>query len=624
VVTSRLLNKALSLPGVAEITAILGGIVYFLQTSYYSQMQASILDEGAYLLKGFLFATGKYVPFQDYGPWGNHMPLAFLIPGYVQTWFGPGLRTGRYFSIALGLLMLLGLWIVANRLGNAWWAAAAIWVVAVNPLFARIYSMAVSQVLVACMLVWIMVLVLDEKPSTWRLLSGSALAAILLMTRINMILVLPVLVLYIFWQFGLRQGLLSAALGASIVILGHAAYWPGILRLWASWLPSSWTPFLNAWRIFDNGVGTWDPVVTPDLRWLSLWYGVRYNFIALAGLVGFGVLGLQRGGWMNEFHRRAAIFLSALSALLLAVHAWAALGKDYCVFCFSGYLTFFTPLVFLLIILTYSSWQERSSKLYRFFVPMFILAISMGAGFGSFQETGDWLLNLPLPRFKGGQILTGNTPLWGLLENLAGLDYKVSRWIVPSLAGLVIGLALIGIAIIAYRSGWFEIKKHGQFGLFAMGLLLALGMVLSPTVILGGGFRENDCSGDVIAANEQAGRYLATVIPPGSQVYWDGSLSAVPLLYPPGIKIYPPQINDGYAYRRGGNTEQLLRAGLWNNILVNQWKKEADFIIIEEKNYSEDWKNFLESGLFQELQRSPSTAPCRDNASLRVFRKNVK
>src|SRR3990172_8033653 len=85
---------------------ILGGLAYLSQSLVYAHTQFSLLDEGAYLYKGYLFATGQYRLYQDYGPWTNHMPLAFLIPGYVQVLFGPGLRTGRYLAVGLSLLLV--------------------------------------------------------------------------------------------------------------------------------------------------------------------------------------------------------------------------------------------------------------------------------------------------------------------------------------------------------------------------------------------------------------------------------------------------------------------------------------------------------------------------------------
>ena len=129
---SQGIDRIKSIPWLASLLGVLGGLVYVIQSWFYAHTQVSILDEGAYLLKGYLFATGKYQPFQDFGMYTNHMPFSFLIPGWVQALFGPGLRTGRYLAITLGVMMLIGLWVISCRLGNRWWAAILIWLLALN------------------------------------------------------------------------------------------------------------------------------------------------------------------------------------------------------------------------------------------------------------------------------------------------------------------------------------------------------------------------------------------------------------------------------------------------------------------------------------------------------------
>ena len=150
-------------PWLAEALAGLSGLLFTLQIWIYAHTQESILDEGAYLLKGYFFATGRYTPYQDYGFWTNHMPFAFLIPGYVQRIFDPGMRTGRYFAVFLGVLMLLGVWMLVRRIGGRWWAAGVVGLFALHVQLIKIYSVMASQGLVACMLVWVLVLTLGEK-----------------------------------------------------------------------------------------------------------------------------------------------------------------------------------------------------------------------------------------------------------------------------------------------------------------------------------------------------------------------------------------------------------------------------------------------------------------------------
>lgn len=617
-------RRFISLPWIAEGMALLAGVVYLIQAWIYAHTQASILDEGAYLYKGYLFATGQYVPFQEYGPWGNHMPLSFLIPGYIQSWFGPGLRSGRYFSIALGLLLLLGLWIVANRLGGKWWAAGAVWALALNPYFSSVYSLAVSQVLVACMLIWIMVLVLDDRVALWRIVLGSALAAILIITRINTVLVLPMLILFIFWQHGVKAGITASLSGGLTLIVGHAPFWPGIMRMWATWLPPPLKPLLNIQPGLSLGRGTWNPQISLESRWLSFWTGIRLNFIPMVGLIGFGLLGFQRKAWKSAFYHRAAVFLTVLIALMVAVHAWASLWKNYCVFCFPGYLTFFSPLVFLLIIITFKGWEGRGATWFSALICILVILVSAGIGYANSQEIGPLLSELPVPRIKDGRLVGGSAPIWGVLEGTLGLHIKTTQALLPVLAGLLVGVILLLITWGIYHRRKASAKSVMNFGLLALSIFLAVGLVLSPTKILGRDYEMKDCRGDVIAAEEAAGRHLAAVIPPGSQVYWHTPPSVVPLLYALDVNIYLPQINGNYALRQGGEEDDVLKLGLWNVDLSKKWKSEADYIIIEGWRYDSDWNDFFESGEYVELPPSPTIDPCYENSTIRIFHRETQ
>jgi hypothetical protein len=599
---------------------MVAGSAYLIQAWVYAHTQESILDEGAYLYKGYLFVSGRYWPYQDYGVWSNHMPLSFLIPGAVQVLFGPGLRTARYFAILLSLLMLAGLWVLVNRLAGRWWAAAAVSVMALSPAAIKIYSIAVAQGLVVCMLVWAVALLLGERRSPWQITLGALLAGLLLMTRINMVPVLPLMVLYVFWRHGPRMGILAALAGALPVVILHAIYWPGILRLWAVWFPKTLTPFLDPWRAVSVGQAVWDNSLPLSDRWESLLNGLQANFISLVGLVGFAFLWIWADQWKTKFHQQAAAFLSALFAVLLALHGWAALGMDYCVYCFEGYLAFFAPLGLALVAVTYAGWKAADTRWYSVYTGVLVILLFTSVGYSAQQEIGPILLGFPFPRIKAGRILGGTAPVSVILENALGIEYKLSRWLISALSGLALGLVLLLVIWLLLRSRRAQVKLEGHKGLAIMTAMLVVGALLSPTVVLAGARQERDCSGDVIASYERVGKQLAEAIPPGSSVFWAGGLSVVPLLYLPGIEIYPPQINNGYSHRLGGDTDEIERIGLWNEELKEKWLEEADFILIEKPRYNSDWKRFLETGQFEELAPTQSYLPC-DDTPLRIFRR---
>ena len=364
-------------PALAEGFSIAGFFFYGLDLWRLTRIQFSVLDEGLYLYKGWLFTTGTYTPFQDYGPWTNQMPLAFLIPGWVERIFGPGLQTGRTFAFVLGLLTLLALWLTARRLSNRWIAAGLVAAVALNPAATRMVSMAASQGLVACLLAWTMFLSLGEKRKPWQLLLAGLLAGTAVMVRINLLPILPLLFLYILWAHGLKAALWLLA--GEVLIFGgvHVAYWPNILRLWSRWLP---LPFLNAWSPPPN-TPTWDPDNPLGFRVASFFLVFRFHFAAMVGMLASWVFWPK--DWNSALQRKAAIFLSMLLIVFFILHAWAALGNEYCVFCFPTYTSFYSGLGLLLVALTVPSWRLALPVWRKWAGALTMLALLLGMAYSA-------------------------------------------------------------------------------------------------------------------------------------------------------------------------------------------------------------------------------------------------
>ena len=633
---SNLSLPLVGVPWLAEGIALLAGVVYLIQAFLYAHTQVSILDEGSYLVKGYLFATGQYWPYQDFGPWSNHMPLAFLIPGYAQVLFGPGLRTGRYLAIFLGLLMLLGLWITVRRMGGRWWAAGVLVAVVLNPADIKIYSLAISEVLIACMLVWVLALILGEDRPTWQIMLGATLAGLMGLSRLNLIPAVPIILAYIFWQHGRRAGLWATLAGGFVLALGHAIYWPGILRLWATWTPEGLAPFLAPWRP-PEATPVWNPRPGLDSRLLSFFLGLRFHFIAVVGVLASLLLWPRRRDWKSESHFRASVFLVLLFFLLFFLHAWASLGlnpqshdvmgKNYCVFCFPLYLGFFSYVGLVLLATSAGSWRREVGGLRLVVLILLVLVLAAGIGYAAFADIEaplQDLLDLQVPRMKALRILPGTVELRAILQAKSGLEERAfeqfSRRALPSISGFLFGVLILLVAWAIVRL--LRLRRAGtelSAGWMAITVLLVAGLVLSPSVVLGSGYRNYDCDGDVIERFEQVGAQLAGSIPAGALVYWSGGNSAVPLLYLKDASIFPPQINSSYTLRLDGDPDALSRYGFWNEDLAKRWANAADVILIEERLFGGWLGELTESSDFDELQPTLPTAPCRNEASIHIF-----
>ena len=596
--------------------AALGGLVFFGLSWAMAHSLSSIIDEGLYLYKGYLFTSGTYIPFQDGGPWTNHMPFSFLIPGWVQQIFGLGLRTGRYYALALEMLMLLGVWVNARRLGGLAWAAAAVWMIGVNTFYTDVYSKAQSQVLIACMLAWVLVLTLGRRRPMWQIALGAALAGLTLVTRINLLFLLPLLLAYIFWEHGRRAGIWATAISLMVFGSVHLIYWPDILKLWAKWLPETVTPFLSAWREPATVVPAWDPQIALSGRLASLSVAMKQNPALWVG--GLAALLMWPNGPWDETQRsirRTAVFLLLLGGSLTALHAWAALGNNYCVYCLTSYLAFFAQLGVYLIVIAGAHWYRRISPTRRLVGLLTLLVVGVWLWAPHVEGLARSLRGVRIPRMADMRVLPGTTTVAGLIKNLFDITGATTETV---LRGFVFG----GVVVVFVMLLWLAVAWARRRSIQAplAGLAAALGLWLLAFSLGFSTPMTKTCSDDAIRGYELAGEHLARWVPPGSKVYWAASASPAPLLYIPEAQVFPAQLNGDYTFRLNGDPNDLTRFGSWNAEMAARWMAEADYVLIFTAKPGVASKE-LDPVSLDELPATPPLLPCQPDSVIRLFRR---
>ena len=611
---SVLARKLNSYPWLPSVLTITGFLAYILRAIAIARTKTSFLDEGLYLYKGYLFVTGQQIPFADYGVWTNHAILSFLIPGYIQKWFGPGLETGRYFMILLSLFTLLGLWLFARRWGNAWWGAGAVWVMALNPAEIKIHTLAISEGTVAALLVWIVVLVVGAERPLWQVLLGAALTAPLVLTRENMAFVPPILLLYIFWQHGWKTGLLASLCAAALFLAGNAFYFPNNLKFWAMRAPDSIFTFLRNWQMPADVRGT--EILEPEESTLSrmilyFWLIFRLHFVSLvSALVVWLLLPFHAIGALSE-RMRAVILLSVLLFVLYIAHVQAAFFGEFCISCILLYVGYFDFLGLMMLVIAAPLLLKQLTPFRQAVVFVVIALLILGIGFSSYEDLSSDFAKAMIERLDG-------TYLWGALIHYIDqpshlLLFRVTFVLLVSVLVIVVGAIVLGVLRRRFTGG--------RLGILALNLFLILGLILSPTKVLGAGSDFFDCAGeDVFASYKKAGDELSQVIEPGSKIYWEGRLLAI-FLYLPDVKIYPPQMNHVHSYFIGGDADTLLRFSQWNDELARQWLAEADYILVQntEKVYLTD--EMLESGEYVKVTSAPRAEKCRWQSVIQVYRR---
>ena len=166
-------------------------------------------------------------------------------------------------------------------------------------------------------------------------------------------------------------------------------------------------------------------------------------------------------------------------------------------------------------------------------------------------------------------------------------------------------------------------KKRGQSspGFTMMIVFLVTGTLLSPLKILGGGKFADYCTSDVLASHEAVGEHLAEWIPPGAKIYWQNDISPLPLLYLAGREIYPPQLNQAYSFRVGGDPDIMVRNGYWNEALQERWIVEADYLLIAEQFVPSFDGSEAFALMTDELPPTGETIPCREKSIIHIYKR---
>jgi hypothetical protein len=304
---------------------------------------------------------------------------------------------------------------------------------------------------------------------------------------------------------------------------------------------------------------------------------------------------------------KIAVFLSCLLIVFFLVHAWAALGNEYCVFCFPTYTAFYASLGLLLVAVSLPAWDLNPPGWRKWFGLVIFLGLLAGMAYSAEDAAGNLLgrlfyknlLALQLPGLNGAL-------LWQVLANKFQVSYETlidsARTWFPVLVTLTIGMALLVIPelfslLVKYLSQQKKIRPNLKpyqpaKPAWSVRLLLVLvfaGSFLAPAPVIAGDYNSYDCTSDVLPTYEEAGAQLAKIIPTGSNIFWAG-YSPVTLLYLPQAKIYPAQLHGTYSFRISNEDDALLKYGWWNESLAEKWLNEADFILAEQKNLDKkDW-----------------------------------
>jgi len=604
----------------------LGVIAVGVQLVVYLFFVGTWLDEGLYACKGHLAATGAYRLYQDGGPWFEYMPLAFLVPGVVQAWFGPSFYAGRVFSLLCAALAVLSVYRLALRIGGRRAAVCALWLMAAGVVTLRYYVAIDPYAWTALCLVLALLALASGVRSPTREILAVFLAAVMLMTRRNMIVAWAILVLFALivqrrWRD--RAIVLAASIGFPALMMWP--FWPEI-RATLTAIPVVGRRLRQLTGYQPSAIVTGGKLLTftTQYRWDAILEMVSYYVpvIVTGGLClvwGGAQWCCRKGKWRLLQQHRITLLVGVLFLANLVIHVYGAQSfGPRNVVAYFNYLAHLGAVlggVWISAVLFGRQTEGREpvpsgrhdDTPRGLTGPLVVLALGWGL----------WLLPLKaivsyrsfdaavLGRYSvgyavfllayGACLLGGAVAVWAAIS---GSVRKTSSRSAPRRGALLPGAVSIGSAFAA--AGLWVVARRAQAGLetvFLAALLLfvlAWGMLCArlkhpvlSAVSVGALMLASltTGAGSFMLAERphfpvirRAADRLAALTAPTDRIFALAHMHAFFLAqrYP-----YPPLINKEYTFVVSpSDPETLLRAHRWNYALAARWLREADVIVL--------------------------------------------
>lgn len=575
------------------------------------------MDEGSYLFKGFWFLTGQASPFVINGPIANKPPLAFLIPGLSQL-VQPGIASGRMMNVLLLAATLLGMWLIIRRRHNAWWGNLAILLVLINPAWVEYYTRVMTQTPAIFLMIWSIYFVTSDRADLPRLTLSATISVLLILTRHNLAPYAVLLFLFMAWQYSLKRAILAFVPGVALFILINAYYWPGIFTLlWYRSLPSAFGDVLLQWFNLAAPVLGGNKLQAVDHSPIQivqeLFGSARVSLVAC--LMALSALTLiKKSSQLAE--AKLFVFLTANFWVLTLVHVSVVFDKNVLLYSYPAYLLFWAPTIFILLPNIAELIRTSVSSRKAWWLLGAFVSLCGGIAMHHYREIADPVLNLFIPRVRGLSLQPGSVELWRVIVNKFEIDYRAQEYLVPALTGLLAGLAFIGIALLLSR-------RTSKPVWTAFALLVTLSVFFTPTRVLSGSNRDDDCRLNTLAAIQQLGDQINAQVKPGALFFWGAHSKPTVgiMLYVDEARVFPEQLNGQFYYRPEISLEDSQNSIFWSDEQARVWLREADYLISDPGHliYWDEMLQEMPDVKVDQLKPTNALEPCDPSTRLYIY-----
>lgn len=588
-------------------------VIFVVEAFYFAFTTIINFDELSYVFKGYQLAINKVDFLEPFTFWWNKMVLSFSFWGWVQVATSPGLLWVR---ISVGILnSLSGLFLLkasSNLVPDIRRSIFAVLLILNFPLLSN-WSVANSQVLVNFLFTLSLYLLSFPRLNIFRLIGLGATITIMIFTRENMIFFLPPVLGYVWAREGWKKSLKLLSLVGFSGLIWFIFNFPNDLLLLTRFLPIIRYPDFDLYEQFtreQNEIGSFDIFRMLHSFSFTIRIAPLYFWSAFSATLGL----ILKRNWSIEKNTGYSIFLVASFWSLLLPHIWVTQGLGYCSSCLATYTGFFISLGALLFVITPINPENMKTK---WPIKMIFWGI---VGFTTFLY-----LIVPLQKIsqstldRDGSILPVMTWLVGFFANLfsiSGASLK-QMWTII----LTTGVTLLAVSGLFLLDWWISKKLRYQIQ-FRLTLIFTVIIIISGFSDLFLEKKLTTCKGNIVFWAEKTAKEVSYELPSQPVIYLNGESAALPLLYlEEDYEYFMPQINSNFSYSDSITDQNILRFGLWNETLAQNWKAKSNVFFFDKPEY-EIFTELVDLNQFQTYNYAYRPGGCDTQIELFILVRN--
>lgn len=343
-------------------------VFYILNGFFYVFYANTTFDEGNYLYKSFLYATGAEIPYSSGATWSEYMPGSYYPFGFSQALFGKNFYTARIVSFIFGFLTVVLAFRLTKKMVGFTEATIVVSLLVINSALVQSFSLVAPYSLASFFLLLALYMLISNINNKLKIFLSILFMFVCVFVRSSM---LPNYAVFILILMVIFRKLLIPIILSSIVIpiIVLVPFLPGVLRIFINF------PIINRMALylgypdfyFSKFSGNID-ILKVVISFLEFFKYYQVWFISLLSIIIVLFLFKNKVNFKNYFKNLAQktnyLFpvIIILFILNIIVHFIGSFG--HCPRCVIPYFNYFSVLGAVIIAVLLGFFIKRSREEY--------------------------------------------------------------------------------------------------------------------------------------------------------------------------------------------------------------------------------------------------------------------